>query len=71
MLRDRQRDYFGGRYYATDLVNPDFVKLAGAYGLAATRVYSLQELSRALSEAVGRGFHLIEVMTPAGFAEFT
>ena len=71
VLRDRQRDYFGGRYYATDLVNPDFVKLAGAYGLAATRVYSLHELSRALSEAVGRGFHLIEVMTPAGFAEFT
>ena len=72
VLRDRQRAYFGGRYYATDLVNPDFVKLVGAYGLAATRVYSRQELSKALSDVLGRSsFHLIEVMTPGGFAEFT
>jgi len=71
VLRDRQRDYFGARYYATDLVDPDFVKLAGAYGLAATRVSTLGELSRALTDALRRDeFHLIEVETPCGFAEF-
>jgi acetolactate synthase-1/2/3 large subunit len=71
VLRDRQRDYFGGRYYATDLVNPDFVRLASAYGLPATRVYNRQELGSALRDATNRKeFHLIEIMTPAGFAEF-
>jgi acetolactate synthase-1/2/3 large subunit len=72
VLRDRQRDYFEGRYFATDLVNPDFVRLANAYGLAGTRVYNRQELETALGHALGRGeFHLIEVKTPTGFADFT
>ena len=71
VLRDRQRDYFGGRYFATDLKNPDFVKLAESYGLAATRVNARQELSGALSNALGRDeFHLIDIQTPRGFSEF-
>jgi thiamine pyrophosphate-dependent acetolactate synthase large subunit-like protein len=71
VLRDRQRDYFGGRYFATDLANPDFVKLSAAYGLAATRVDSLKELSQALGHALsGRTLHLIDIRTPRGFAEF-
>jgi acetolactate synthase-1/2/3 large subunit len=72
VLRDRQRDYFGGRYFATDLLNPDFVKLAAAYGLAATRVESRNELSKVLGDAVRRDeFHLIDIRTPAGFPAFT
>jgi len=71
VLRDRQRDYFGGRYYATNLKNPDFVKLAGAYGLPATRVDNCDELSRALADALAaNSFHLIEVRTPHGFDQF-
>ena len=70
VLRDRQRDHFDGRYFATDLVNPDFIKLASAYGLRATRVSNLKELSRALSDSADGSFHLIEVQTPYGFAEF-
>jgi thiamine pyrophosphate-dependent acetolactate synthase large subunit-like protein len=71
VLRDRQRDYFGGRYFATDLTNPDFAKLTAAYGLASTRVQTIDELSRALSNATGRDeFHLIDIRTPHGFSEF-
>ena len=72
VLRDRQRDYFAGRYFATNLKNPDFVKLAESYGLAATRVYGREELSRALPKALSANqFHLIDIQTPSGFAEFT
>ncbi len=71
-LRDRQRDYHGGRYYATDLVNPDFVKLVESYGLAATRVYNCREMSVALRNALeGGAFHLIDVEMPGGFPNFT
>ena len=72
VLRDRQRDYHKGRYYATDLVNPDFVKLVESYGLAATRVYSCREMSVALRNALkDKTFHLIDVEMPNGFPEFT
>jgi acetolactate synthase-1/2/3 large subunit len=71
VLRDRQRDYHGGRYYATDLVNPDFVKLAESYGLAATRVYGSRGMSVALEEALkDKAFHLIDVEMPDGFPNF-
>jgi len=71
VLRDRQRDYHEGHYYATELVNPDFLQLAGAYGLSASRASTLGELARELEGALRRGaFHLIEVPLPNGFAEF-
>jgi len=57
--------------FATDLKNPDFVKLAESYGLAATRVNGRQELLGALGNALGRDeFHLIDIQTPRGFSEF-
>jgi acetolactate synthase-1/2/3 large subunit len=72
VLRDMQREYHSGHYYATDLINPDFVRLAESYGLAATRVYNCQEMSSALEVALNSNeFHLIEVETPKGFSEFT
>lgn len=72
VLHDRQREYHGGHYYATDLLNPDFVRLAESYGLAATRVYNCQEMSSALDVALNsKEFHLIDVETPKGFSEFT
>lgn len=71
-LRLMQRDSYDGRYFGTDLVNPDFVKLAESYGLAATRVYSCREMSIALENALKDGaFHLIDVEIPKGFPEFT
>lgn len=71
VLKGMQRDRYQRRYFGTDLWNPDFVKLAQAYGVAATRVNSLAELSRTLEGALAREeFHLIEVAMPEGFANF-
>ena len=38
MVRQLQEFFYGARYHATPLVNPDFVMLAGAYGIRGIRV---------------------------------
>ncbi len=38
MVRQWQEFFYGARYAATPLVNPDFVKLAEAYGIRGIRV---------------------------------
>lgn len=47
-----QKQNFGGRTIASDLKNPDFVKLAEAFGAQGLRVHSPEELRGALK----RGF---------------
>jgi acetolactate synthase-1/2/3 large subunit len=68
VLKDYQRARFSDRLMATDLVNPDFVKLADSYGIEGTRVNTVDELTRALGKAVAADrVQLIEVSTPNGF----
>ena len=71
VLKGQQRTGYGERYMASELVNPDFVRLAESYGLAATRVSNLAELETTLDASIKqRGFHLIEVSLPNDFAGF-
>ena len=71
VLKGQQRTLFKERYMASELVNPDFVRLAESYGLAATRVGTLAELETTLDSAIkSRGFHLIDVSMPEDFAGF-
>lgn len=49
-----QRSAYPGRYIDVDLVNPDYVKLAGAYGITAVRAESPAALSEALASALQR-----------------
>ena len=44
MVRQWQQFFYGGRYVATPIISPDFVKLADAHGLAARRVTSRSEV---------------------------
>jgi len=68
VLKGYQADHFGGREMATDLVNPDFIKLFDSYGIEGTRVATVAELTRALEKAVSADrIQLIEVETPNGF----
>jgi acetolactate synthase-1/2/3 large subunit len=61
-VRREQRASFGGNVLGADLVNPDFVKLAESYGVAAARVHNPQELQSVLSRALAEGApFLIEV----------
>ncbi|MCA1741502.1 MAG: acetolactate synthase large subunit, partial [Bacteroidales bacterium] len=48
MVRQWQQMFFNGRYASTEMANPDFVVLAGAYGIEARRVTHREELSTAI-----------------------
>ena len=69
VLKKFQSDRFGeDRQFATDLVNPDFVKIFESYGFEGTKVSTVDELGKALESAVASGkTHLVEVQTPDGF----
>jgi acetolactate synthase-1/2/3 large subunit len=51
MVRQWQEFFYGGRYAATPLLNPDFVQLAQAFGLRAACVTSRPQVIPAVSAA--------------------
>ena len=51
-VRRTQDERFGGRHIAVDLYNPDFMKLADAFGLRGCRARSADELRRELRAAL-------------------
>jgi acetolactate synthase-1/2/3 large subunit len=61
-IKNIQQGMHAGRYIDVDLTNPDFVKLAAAYGVPACRADGPNELKVALRDALERtGPSLIEV----------
>ena len=66
VLRDQQVQ-FGGRTIGAELRNPDFVRLADAFGVRARRVQSPDALRTALAEELAAGEpSLIEVAIEPG-----
>jgi acetolactate synthase I/II/III large subunit len=64
-VRRDQRERFDGRVVAADLVNPDFVRLAESFGVAAARVTSPDHFKAALEKALAHGGpYLISVEVP-------
>jgi acetolactate synthase-1/2/3 large subunit len=51
MVRQWQQFFFGGRYVATPLLSPDFVKIAEAHGLTGIRVETRAEVEDAVRVA--------------------
>lgn len=51
MVRQWQEFFYGGRYVATPIISPDFVKLAEAHGLRGIRVTKRDEVEAAVREA--------------------
>ena len=71
LLRYYQKNRGGGRYIASDLRNPDFTRMAEAYGARGEQVKSLPELVEALERALlAESITVIDVKTPEGFANF-
>ena len=66
VYRDQQQQ-FGGRLLGSELVNPDFVKLAESFGVSACAVESPAALRPALERALAADLPaLIEVKVPRG-----
>jgi acetolactate synthase-1/2/3 large subunit len=51
-VRRIQQEQFGGRIIASDLLNPDFLKLADAFGVSGRKAASPRELRTAIEESV-------------------
>jgi acetolactate synthase-1/2/3 large subunit len=61
-VQQMQRNVYGGRVIATDLVNPDFVHFAESFGVRSHRVHSPSELAPVLERSLAAdGPVLIEV----------
>ena len=52
MVRQWQQLFFDKRYASTEMVNPDFVKIAEGYFIDAKRVTSRNELGKAVDEMI-------------------
>ena len=50
MVRQWQELFYGKRYSCTELENPDFIRIAQAYGIACRRVTERKDLSAAMQE---------------------
>ncbi|MRR20011.1 biosynthetic-type acetolactate synthase large subunit [bacterium] len=50
MVRQWQEMFFNSRYASTEMVNPDFVTLASAYGIPARMINERKELKEAATE---------------------
>lgn len=63
MVRQWQELFFEKRYSFTELVNPDFIKLAEAFGITAKRVVKGDNLDSAIDEMLNTdGPYLLEVV---------
>lgn len=61
-VQRQQKEWFGGRVIASDLHNPDFVKLAESFGATGIRVDGPERLKSAIEKAFGQdGPAIIEV----------
>ena len=63
MVRQWQELFFEGRYSFTELVNPDFIHLSGAFGIPAKKVEKGADLEAAIEEMVNTpGPYLLEIV---------
>jgi len=63
MVRQWQNMFNGKRYSQTDLVNPDFVTLASAYGIKGRKVEAREDLEPAITEMLEHnGPYLLDII---------
>jgi len=65
-VRRAQVEQFNGRVLGTDLVNPDFVRLAESFGVRGARATTPQELEGLLSETLGTPSGPVLIDVPVG-----
>ncbi|MBT8232000.1 MAG: acetolactate synthase [Saprospiraceae bacterium] len=64
-VRSMQERLYDNRVIATDLHNPDFVKMAHAFGANSTRVHSIEDLRKAIRDASGESLPTV-IEIPVG-----
>ncbi|MDO3693676.1 biosynthetic-type acetolactate synthase large subunit [Wenyingzhuangia sp. chi5] len=63
MVRQWQQLFFDRRYASTEMINPDFIKLAEAYSIPAKKVTQRENLQAAIDEMIAsESSYFLEVM---------
>ncbi|MDQ3810031.1 MAG: thiamine pyrophosphate-binding protein [Chloroflexota bacterium] len=65
-VRRAQMEQFDGRLLGSELVNPDFVRLAESFGVRGARATSPQELEGLLRETLASGAEPVVIEVPVG-----
>lgn len=52
LVKQAQGRYYGGRYYQSDMINPDFVQIASAYNIKGVTIRTVEELKQALDKYI-------------------
>lgn len=61
-VRQWQDMFFDKRYSETKLINPDFIKIADAYGIKGRKIYDREELDNAINEMLNhKGAYVLDV----------
>ena len=64
MVRQLQEEKYGGKYYATEMKNPDFVALAKSYDIDALKVEKIDNVNSAFDKAFKKeGPFVIDFLT--------
>jgi acetolactate synthase-1/2/3 large subunit len=62
MVRQWQQLFFDKRYSSTELINPDFIKLADGFGIEANRIKTRENLDEGIKKMLEHdGPYLLEV----------
>jgi acetolactate synthase-1/2/3 large subunit len=62
MVRQWQQLFFDKRYASTELVNPNFTKIAEGYGMTASRVDTRENLGPAIEKMLAhQGPYFLEI----------
>jgi len=64
-VRDMQKNLYDNRVIATDLHNPDFVKMAHAFGANGVRVNNFEDIGKAIQDAKGESLPTV-IEVPIG-----
>lgn len=64
-VREMQENLYGNRVIATDLHNPDFVKMAHAFGANGVRVNNYEDMRKAIQDAKGESLPTV-IEVPIG-----
>ena len=63
MVRQWQQLFFEKRYSSTEMINPDFQKIAEGYGIASKKIEKRENLDSSIEEFLNsKGSYLLEVI---------
>ncbi|MEA1899095.1 MAG: thiamine pyrophosphate-dependent enzyme, partial [Bacteroidota bacterium] len=63
MVRQWQDMFFDKRYASTEMINPDYIKIAEGYGITAKKVVARKDLEQSINTMLeSEGPYLLEVM---------